>query len=190
MKYLVTSLLLSIGGLTLAQTKVDPKVINFSKVDASPLDVVYYPLAAAKMMEKKASDPTIRVLYSRPQSKGRSIFGNLVKYNDVWRFGANESAEIKFYKPVTIDGKAIPAGAYSIFAIPSENEWTIILNKVTDIWGAYSYDSTKDVIRVKVPVTKLTTPVENFSVTFVQKEKGADLVTAWDNVQVSLPITF
>lgn len=187
MKKLIGLGLLCAGLLMNAQSKPDPKQLNFAKIDVSPLDVVYYPLAAPMT---KGVDPVMKITYSRPQSKGRVIFGNLIKYNDVWRFGANESTEVKFFKPVKIDGKEIPAGTYSMFAIPNENEWIIIFNSVTDVWGAYSYDAFKDVLRVKVPVTKLATPIEFFSISFVQTDNGANMVAAWDTSQVSLPISF
>ncbi|MGV4414653.1 DUF2911 domain-containing protein [Chryseobacterium sp. T1] len=186
MKKIVALGLLCAGLMINAQTKQDPTQLNFAKIDASPLDVVYYPVAAPM---SKGVDPIAKVIYSRPQSKGRAIFGNLVKYNDVWRFGANESTEIKFFKPVKIDGKEIPAGSYSVYAIPNENEWIVILNSVTDVWGSYTYDAFKDVIRVKVPVKKLSTPVEYFSISFVQTDKGADMVAAWDTTQIALPIS-
>ena len=187
MKCLITSMLLCVGVFANAQTKQDGKAISFAKIDASPVDLVYYPISATKVTGKAESKPVVRVMYSRPQSKGRMIFGNLIKYNDVWRFGANENTEIKFYKPVKVGGKEIPAGAYSLFAIPTDKEWTIIINRATDIWGNI-YDKDKDVVRVKLPITKLTTPVEDFSITFIEADKGIEMVTAWDTVQVNLPI--
>lgn len=187
MKKLIGISFLCVGLLGIAQTKQDPKELKFAKVDVSPLDIVYYPLDAAT---GKNVNPVMKVIYSRPQSKGRTIFGNLIKYNEVWRFGANENTELKVYKPINIDGKEVSVGTYSIFAIPGETEWTIIINKTTDVWGAYSYNSANDVVRMKVPATKLAAPIENFSISFVKTDNGANMVAAWDTAQVSLPVSF
>lgn len=161
---------------------------NFPKVDASPLDVVYYPLNTTK--SKEAVEPLMRVLYSRPQKKGREIFGVLEQFDKVWRFGANENTEIQFFKPVTIAGKKVKAGRYSVFAIPSKDKWTIIINKQNDKWGAFSYNEQLDVLRTDVIVNSIDKTVEAFSITFIDAPKGANMVMAWDNTQVFLPISF
>lgn len=187
MKKILSFCLLSIFSLSFAQNNTSSKDIKYASIDTSPLDIVYYPWDAAT---GKNIDPIVKIVYSRPQSKGRTIFGNLVKYKEIWRFGANENTEIKFYKDVNIDNKVIPAGTYSIFAIPAETEWTIIFNKVIDKWGAYTYNEKNDVLRVKVPITKLSTPVEYFSINFLKTETGANLFAAWDTAQIVLPINF
>ncbi len=182
-------MLLLIGAFAVqAQTAPDNGAINFPKVDASPLDVVYFPLNVTK--SKEPIEPVVRVLYSRPQKKGREIFGVLEQFDKVWRLGANESAEIQFFKSVTIGGKKVKAGRYSLFAIPSKDKWTIIINKQTDKWGAFSYDEKKDALRTDIPVGKTDKPVEAFSITFVETAEGANLVMAWDNTQTVLPIGF
>jgi len=164
--------------------------VKFAIADPSPADVVYFPLNAAKVKVGDATKPIIKVVYSRPQKKGRDIFGVLEQYGKVWRFGANESTEIHFFEKVTIGGKKIKAGVYSLFAIPNKDTWTIIVNKQTDRWGAFTYDESKDVIRINVPVKPLTKSVEYFSITFSPLDKGATLIAAWDKIQVELPITF
>lgn len=162
--------------------------IKFPKVDESPMDALYYPINAPKA--KDDSKPLIKVLYSRPQRKGREIFGVLEQFNKVWRLGANESTEISFAETVTIGDKKIKAGTYSLFAVPSKDKWVLIVNKETDKWGAFSYDSAKDLVRIEVPVTKLAKPIESFSMTFTELVNGANLVMAWDTTQVELPILF
>lgn len=164
----------------------DAQELKLPAVDASPADVVYYPLNAAKV--KDDSMPSVRVIYSRPTRKGRDIFGILEQYGKVWRAGANESTEIKFFKKAIIGGKKIKAGSYSLFAIPEKDEWTIIINKQTDRWGAFTYDEAKDVVRVKVPVKGIADPIETMSMTFRPGADGASLVIAWDKVWVELPI--
>ncbi|MCZ4243176.1 DUF2911 domain-containing protein [Pedobacter punctiformis] len=164
--------------------------VKFAAPDASPADIVYFPLNAHKSKDDNLSKPVIKVIYSRPQKKGREIFGVLEQYGKVWRFGANENTEIKFFEKVNIGDKKIKAGSYSLFAIPDKNKWVIIINSQTDKWGAFSYDQSKDIVRVEVPVQTLTKPIEYFSVTFIKTDKGANLVAAWDKVQIQLPISF
>lgn len=169
---------------------VNAQDVKFAPLDGSPADIVYYPLNAAKVKAEDTSTPIIKVVYSRPSKKGREIFGALEPFGKVYRLGANESTEIKFFKPVTIGKKAIKAGTYSLFAIPNKDSWTIILNQQTDRWGAYTYNQSKDVVRVDVPVKPLTTPVEALSITFVPQADGAHLVIGWDLTSVALPIQF
>ena len=132
--------------------------------------------------------PLARVIYSRPQRDNRVIFGDLIEYNKVWRLGANEATEIEFFKDVTVSGKKIPRGRYTLYAIPTPTKWTIIINKDMDTWGAFVYNEKKDVLRTDVPVQTLAAPVEAFSMNFIKSDKGANLYIAWENVSVSLPI--
>lgn len=92
----------------------------------------------------------VRIVYSRPGVKGRTIWGKLVPYDAVWRAGANEATKITFSTDVTIEGKKLKKGSYSFFTIPGKNEWTIIFNKVADQWGAFEYNESEDALRVKV----------------------------------------
>jgi hypothetical protein len=164
--------------------------VKVPALDKSPMDMSYFPVdyPILKTQNKASTPPVARVVYSRPQKDNRIIFGQLVEYNKVWRMGANEATEIEFFKDVSIGGKKVAKGRYTLYAIPSENKWTIILNKDTDTWGAFVYDEKKDVLRTDVPVQLLTTPVDAFSMGFNKTEKGADLSIAWDNVSVNLPI--
>lgn len=189
MKKIVYSLLLTAIGFTAnAQTTATP--VKYPIVDPSPMDALYYPLNAVKVKKDDKSMPIIKVLYSRPAKKGREVFGVLEQFDKVWRLGANENTEIYFSKTVTIGDKKIKAGNYSLFAIPSKDKWTIVVNKQTDRWGAFSYDETKDVARVVVPITKTDKVIETFSMTFVDSAEGANLFMAWDTTQVMLPIQF
>jgi len=164
--------------------------VKFAAADPSPADIVYFPLNAAKVKADDAAKPVIKVVYSRPQKKGRDIFGVLEQFGKVWRFGANESTEIQFFNKVTISGKKIKAGKYSLFAIPNKDIWTIIINSQTDRWGAFSYDQKKDLVRVNVPVKSLSKAIEYFSITFTPLASGATLIAAWDKTQIELPIAF
>jgi hypothetical protein len=170
-------------GFAFAVSAQEPK---FAPVDASPADIVYYPLNAAKI--KEGSGPLIKLIYSRPSKKGREIFGVLEQFDKVWRVGANESTEIRFYKRAQIGSKSIKAGTYSLFAIPGRDKWTMIINKQTDRWGAFTYDQSQDVLRLELPVKTLDKPVEVFSVTFTDQPQGTNMVLAWDRTMIELPI--
>ena len=161
------------------------------EVDKSPLDISYYPTNYPVLkIQNKASEPLVaRVIYSRPQKQGRKIFGELVEYGKVWRLGANEATELELYKDVKIGGKKVTKGRYTLYAIVNESIWTMILNKDTDTWGAFKYDSKKDVLRTDVPVQKTDESAESMSMWFEKTASGISLVAAWEQVKVSLPIT-
>jgi hypothetical protein len=165
-------------------------VTKLPALDKSPMDMAYFPTdyPMIKTQNKTNQPPLARVIYSRPQRDERIIFGELIEYGKVWRMGANEATEIEFFKDANINGKKVAKGRYTLYAIPNETKWTLIINKDTDCWGAFVYDSKKDVVRADVAVTKLATPVEPFSMTFTKADKGASLVIAWENTSVSLPI--
>ncbi len=96
----------------------------------------------------------VSISYSRPGVKGRKIWGGLVPYDKVWRAGANEATKITFSTDVKINGKELKKGTYGFFAIPTEKEWTIIFNNVADQWGAFTYNETKDALRINVKPEK------------------------------------
>ncbi len=161
-------------------------------LDKSPMDMSYYPVNyPVQKIQDKITEPLVaRVIYSRPQKSGRVIFGGLVKYGEVWRMGANEATEIEFYKHVKIGGKKVRQGRYTLYAIVNESSWTIIINKETDTWGSFKYDIKKDVVRMEVPVQKTDSVLESFSMMFEKTTTGCSLNIAWENIRVSLPITF
>jgi hypothetical protein len=163
---------------------------NFRKVDKSPLDYAYFPDHFAH--DRKEGDKAIvRVTYSRPSRNDREVFGKLVPYGKVWRTGANENAEIKFYQEVELAGKKVKAGTYSLFTIPGEKEWTIILNSDLDYWGSFKYNEKNDVLRVTAPVSSLGEPLENFSIQFENKaDKQAAMKLGWDKTVVEVPFKY
>ncbi len=152
----------------------------------------YYPAdyPVLKISDKASEFPVVRIIYGRPQKNGRPVFGSLVEYGKVWRLGANEATEIEFYKDVTISNKKIKKGRYTLYAIPEANNWTIIINKDTDTWGAFKYDMKNDVLRTSVPVIPVKNPVETLSITFVKTGSGCNLLAAWDNAEILLPVLF
>lgn len=166
-------------------------------LDKSAMDMAYYPDDFAhdrKFAPAKVGDKVFaRVTYSRPARKDREVFGKLVPYGKVWRVGANEATEIKFFTDVTIQGKKLKAGVYSFYAIPTETEWTLIFNTDLDQWGAYSYKPDLDVLRVTAPVKKAGEPVENLTIQFSKagdNVKDAVMTIAWDQARVDVPLSF
>ena len=168
-----------------AQSKLPP-------VDKSPMDMSYYPAGypVLKIQDKLAEPLMARVIFSRPQKNGRSVFGELLEYGKMWRLGANETTEIEFFQPARINGTRIKRGRYTMYAIPYPEKWTLIINKDTDSWGAFKYDETKDVVRIDVPVQKQTEVLESFVMAFEKTQTSANLIIGWDDIKVSMPITF
>lgn len=160
-------------------------------VDKSPLDVSYLPanFPILKMNGKAGDAPVARVLYSRPSKNNRDIFGGIIKYGDVWRLGANEATEIEFFKNIKINGKTVNKGRYTLWAVPNENTWTIILNNEKDIWGLY-YNQKKDALRFDVPVQRINDDVEALTIYFDTIKDGGQMNILWDNVKVAVPFKY
>lgn len=199
MNKLLLCCLLLVAHAGFAQTSVSPTsavqaapALKLPVLDKSPMDMAYYPANYPVLkIQDKANEPLVlRVIYSRPQKEGRTIFGGLVEYGQVWRLGANEATEIELYRDVKVKDKKLPKGRYTIYAVPTETTWTVIFNKDTDIWGAFKYDEKKDVLRVEVPVQKSPVVVEPFTIAFNKSSNGADMMIAWDEAMVTLPFTF
>lgn len=132
----------------------------------------------------------ITVTYSRPNTKGRKVFGELEPYGTVWRTGANSATVITFTEDVTFEGKPVPAGSYALFTIPGKSEWTVILNKTTKQWGAYDYKEAEDFLRVSVKPIKLKDKVETFKIDFAEvNPTKAVLTMAWDNTVIPVNLT-
>jgi len=152
---------------------------KFKSLDKSPMDATAFPNSY------KISDKIVKVIYSRPQLNGRDLV-KLAPPEKVWRTGANEAAEITFYKDVIFRGKALKAGTYSLFTIPSlEGDWTVIINRARNIWGSYYYKQDQDVIRVSGKTSKVEENIEAFSIMF---EKDMTLKMGWGNTVISVSI--
>jgi hypothetical protein len=123
----------------------------------------------------------VTINYGSPGVKGRTIWGDLVAYDEVWRTGANEATTIEVSGPVTIEGQALPAGKYSFFTIPGEQDWTLIFNSVSEQWGAYDYADSADVLRVKVMPEEVEEVQERMAFTIAEDGK---VVLAWDKLRV------
>lgn len=152
---------------------------KFPKLDVSPMDAAAFPT------NWRNSDKVVKVVYSRPSLKSRSL-AKLAPNDKVWRTGANESAVITFYKDVIFGGKKVKKGTYSLYAIPTEGDWTIILSNQLNYWGSYSYKQDQDVVRVNGAVNKVEDSIEAFSMMF---DKDMTLKMGWEHTVVSVPIT-
>ena len=153
---------------------------EFPKIDVSPMDAV--------IVRSDDGQSFMRIIYSRPKKNGRVIFGELVEYDKVWRTGANEATEITFYKNVVFGGEPVKAGTYSLFTIPGEKEWTVIINKETNLWGAYEYDAAKDVARINVKPQTTAATVETFSIATKKVDQGHHLLLGWDDTFIEVPV--
>lgn len=173
-------------------TNTQPEVIPnaYAQVDISPMDMSYFPVdyPKLKMTRETVAPPVARVIYSRPHLQRRH-FHDILKYDEPWRLGANESTEIDFYRPVTILGKKVAVGRYILYCIPHPESWTIVLNANIDTWGL-KQDSSKDVQHFEIPVVRNNPSLEYFTMVFEKSATGADLVTGWDDVVARLPISF
>jgi hypothetical protein len=152
---------------------------KFKSLDKSPMDVAVFPSSY------KISDKIVKVIYSRPQLKGRDLV-KLAPPEKIWRTGANEATEITFYKDVIFGGKELKAGTYSLFTIPSlDKDWTVIINRARNVWGSYYYNQNQDVIRVSGKTSKTDENIDVFSMMF---DKNMTLKMGWGNTVISVSI--
>lgn len=152
---------------------------DFKGLDVSPMDAVSFPSSS------KVPNKLIKVVYSRPQLKGRPL-SQLAPNDKVWRTGANEATDIILYKDMKIAGKDLKAGEYSLFTIPGDSEWTIIISKDINVWGAYSYNKANDVLRVMAPVTTSPDALEAFSIAF---DDNGTMYLGWGTTRVAVPFS-
>lgn len=119
----------------------------------------------------------VTIEYGRPKAKGRTIYGELIAYDKIWRTGADEATVIRFSKDVVIAGKMLAAGSYSFFTIPGKGPWTVIFNKVAKQWGAYKYDKGQDALRFQVRPSRID-PVEELTLAVT----GGRVKFAWETI--------
>ena len=125
--------------------------------------------------------------YSRPMKRGREIFGNVVPWNTVWRTGANAATQLNTSADLVVGGATVPAGKYTLWTLPTQTGWKLIINKQTGQWGT-AYDSTQDLVRVDAKVEQLSTPVEQFGIAFQPTTDPAALTLTWDRTKYSVPV--
>lgn len=131
----------------------------------------------------------VELKYSRPSARGRLIFGGIVPYGEIWRTGAHDATTIKFSEAVKLNGNDIPAGTYSFFTIPNQNEWTIVINKATEMHGTSDYTQEQDLVRFTAKPEKSARYYETFTIEVndLSKEE-AGLFLLWENTQLKLTI--
>lgn len=138
-------------------------------------------------LKQRVGITDVEITYSRPSARGRTIFGGLVPYDQVWRTGANSATKISFSTAVKLNGTDVPAGKYELFSIPSKTEWTVIIHKDTSAWGAYKYDSKNDVVRFKAKPVTPPAAVETFGIGISDlKDESANLYLAWEKTRLNI----
>lgn len=146
------------------------------------------PLAISSARYK---DTYLKIIYSQPHKRERIVFGKLVPYGEVWRTGANEATEMTVTRDILINNIPLKAGTYSLFTIPEKDSWTIIINRDLGLWGSYNYNAKMDVVRFTVPVQLMQGAIyEPFTIMIDQKNDKAEIILAWDTVQVRIPVQF
>lgn len=149
----------------------------------SPKDTVKFEL----------NDLKLKVFYNRPFKKNRDIFGALVPFNEVWRTGANEATTFETNQTLDVNGIPLPVGKYTLWTVPKDTVWTVIFNSKQYAWGVDSemkpmWDPNYDALKIEVPVHKLNSYVEQFTIAFDNSTDNLFLTMAWDDVKISVPL--
>lgn len=125
--------------------------------------------------------------YGRPSARGRTVFGGIVPWGQVWRTGANEATQLATDRDLQIGDARVPAGTYSLWTVPSPDGWTLIINRQHGQWGT-DYDSTRDLARVRLATRKLADPVERFTIEIRPQGDRATLRLSWADTEASVPM--
>lgn len=150
-------------------------------------------LSPKDTVEFKLNDLKMKVFYNRPYKKGREVFGALVPFNQVWRTGANEATTFETNQNLSIKGVPLPAGKYTLWTVPKDSMWTVIFNSKQYQWGVDKemkpmWDPNYDVVDIEVPVNKLNSTVEQFTIAFDNSTDSLSLTMAWDDVKIAVPL--
>jgi len=151
---------------------------NFKGLDKSPMDIASFP------SNYRVSEKVIKIIYSRPQLKGRSL-EKLAPLGKKWRTGANEATEVTFYKDVIFGGAAVKAGTYTMYAIPGKNTWTVALSSQLNVWGVYFHKDENDVAKVTIPVKQTE---ENLDVFSIAIDEDMTINMGWGTTLISIPV--
>lgn len=189
----LNKLLFIIAFLACTGITVSGQDLEFPPLDKSPLDAAHYPSRSAFANYLDADDPDrnqkIKVVYSRPNKNGRVVFGELQKFGELWRLGANEATEVMFFVPVEIGGKTIPTGIYTMFAELHQDHWVLKLSTERFIAGTSNRDASKDIASVKIPTSQLDDVREAFTIGFQKIDEGnVNMIFEWDQTRAVLPI--
>jgi hypothetical protein len=146
------------------------------------------PSPAAHAEFQFSDGKTVIVDYSSPRAKGRVIYGGLVPYGQVWRAGANEATTFVTNTDLTVGGKTVPAGSYTIFVVPNKDKWTLIVNKKTGEWGVPYTGEATELLRVDMKVSTLPAAVENFTIAFDKSGGNCTMRMDWETTRASVEI--
>jgi hypothetical protein len=162
-------------------------LVIFPAIKATAQDTKIPQPSTLQKIEQDFGLGQITITYSRPNAKGRKVFNGMEPYGKVWRTGANAATKFKLVDTISIEGHLLTPGEYALFTIPGANEWTVIFNQTANQWGAYSYDSTKDVLRFKVKPGKLDKKLETFTIQFANTfTDHCELQLLWENTIVTI----
>jgi len=131
------------------------------------------------------NNTSLKIVYSRPKVRGRNIFGSIVPYDRFWRTGANAATRLVIDQPIFFGNKELPAGAYSVWTIPSQKGWTIMFNSQANVWGT-EYDSAFDVLRVSMQSEQIANPVELFTIEIKPAREDGVLNIFWEKTKTSV----
>lgn len=161
----------------------------FNQQQTQGQEKIFPPASSTQFVIQDLGISQVSVIYQRPNMKGRTIFGGLVPYDQIWRTGANNATNITFQDEVKIQGETLPAGTYALFTLPGKDEWTIIFNTNAKQWGAYTYNKEDDILRIKVKPEVLQNNVESFTINF-EEVTDQSMLTAltWEKTKVSFLI--
>lgn len=151
---------------------------NFKGLDKSPMDIASFP------SNYRVSEKVIKIIYSRPQLKGRSL-EKLAPLGKKWRTGANEATEVTFYKDVIFGGTAVKAGTYTMYAVPGKATWTVALSSQLNVWGVYFHKDENDVAKVTIPIKQTE---ENLDVFSIAIDEDMTINIGWGTTLISIPV--
>jgi hypothetical protein len=164
-------------------------LLVFASISCGQQDKSKRPSPPAKADCTLTDGSTISVDYSSPRAKGRKIYGGVVPYGEVWRLGANEATTFVTSSDVKVGGTKVPAGSYTLYAVPNADKWTLVISKKTGQWGTPYPGAESDFARVDMTATKLPSPADNFTISFDKSGGGCTLRADWENTRASIAIT-
>jgi Protein of unknown function (DUF2911) len=132
---------------------------------------------------------TLTIDYSSPRAKGRKIFGGLVPYGQIWRAGANEATTFVTDADLNVGGTTVPAGSYTIFTVPDQNKWSLVISKKTGEWGTAYPGPSNDLARIDMKVSPTSSALEDFTIAFDKGGSGCTLRMEWENTRASVDIS-
>jgi hypothetical protein len=163
-------------------------VLACSTLTLAQQDKSKRPSPPAQAECKLPDGKTVHIDYSSPRMKGRKVYGGLVPYGQVWRAGANEATTLITAANLSVGGKEVPAGTYTLFTVPKEDNWTLVISKKTGEWGVPYPGEGDDLARVDMAASKLGSPMENFTINLNSTGSGCTLQMDWETTRASIDL--